>query len=208
MANSGFPFKVPAQIPSGTRVVLDSGEGGTVLKFDDESFEYLVQLDNNERKLLPDFLVASLNGPKSLAEVRRSSWKEGSSLAAIDVARKTTLPVFEEVKKLAHFDSLDFHSPFGAANKVKHPPGLVEEAAEREALVSLMVSLKALLRRQDELLNASERLDEILAGLSDAATLVSHRAWLEEGIQLTGLSLSKVLKYLQLFYGSVYLPPE
>jgi hypothetical protein len=208
LPESGFPFEVPARIPSGTRVIVRNGEGGAVLQFDKPTSGYHIQLDSGERKLFPDSMVASLKGPKLAKEVKLGAWGEGSSLGTADASKKSSLPVMEELKKLARFDPLDYHSSFGAANKLKHPPGLVEETAEREALVSLMASIKKLLRRQDELLNASESLDELLSGLPDDTVMACHRAWLEEGIQRTDLSLRKVLQYMQLFYGSLYLPSE
>jgi hypothetical protein len=88
---------------------------------------------------------------------------------------------------------------------------LVEQAAEREALVTLMASINTALLRQSLLVDALGNLDELLnateEGLEDQA-LDSQRLWLQNGIQQTNATLEKMLQYLEIFYGRAYLPTE
>jgi hypothetical protein len=137
----------------------------------------------------------------------------------IEPKAKKTAPALSELKKLMQFQPLVFRSPVIRAPGTSQEDDdsgvskLVEQAAEREALVSLMGSINTALLRQDLLVDALGNLDELLNATEEdlqdqAAQLDSHRLWLENGIQQTNATLEKMLQYLQIFYGRAYLPTE
>ena len=131
-----------------------------------------------------------------------------------------TRPAIGIVEDLTKFDPVDSKgkgSCSAGSEDIDSPPTVVEQVAEREALVELIGSLNTALLRKDLLLNALEKLDDLVSSRlppealrrdSVSLQLQNHRSWLDNSIRETDYAIDKQLDYLFTFYGEAYLPEE
>jgi len=118
-----------------------------------------------------------------------------------------------ELQKLIQFEPLRGGNGT-TLDKADAKPSLTEKVCEREALVILMNSINNGLQHQENLITALEKVDEYLEKRQEtpmenlAPQVEAERLWLQNCVRQTGEMVDKLLSYLQLFYGSAYLPPE
>lgn len=131
----------------------------------------------------------------------------------------------DKLGELTQFDPLRFrgkqaqstNTDASEENRTMTESEVVDMVAEREALVSLMVSIHKALLRKESLLNGYEKLDYIVASNLEPEVLAAsdvsdhvecHRLWLEHSIRQTDALLDNLLGYLEVFYGRAYLPQK
>lgn len=130
---------------------------------------------------------------------------------------KRSTSAVDTLRELAQFNALRpgkrGTTPVETIDIPVQDAAIVDAVAERTALAALMVAIKKTLVRQEALTDAFEQYETTIFGKADQADFTriydSHKAelaWFAKNKQVSSKALEGLLKFLELFYGQLYLP--
>lgn len=232
-----FGFDVPAYIKVGTTVTAIHWKRrvlhrGIVIAHDPFRSGYLVQFERQELgfQFCPDYEVASHGGPRILVRSGTTSL-DGTNLGAFSdrhmVPGELTYgthygPVFldqvdlrkDKQAKIALLDTMVANG--GVSTKdVSTKKSMVDQLAEREALVDLIGTIDAALKRKTMLLDAIDKCNQDVLSmrekhgqdavkLAESSPFMEHYSWLQANLRITNQTLDSALVLLRTMYGESY----
>lgn len=115
----------------------------------------------------------------------------------------------------AHSDDGQDESIVNDENSSREHTKILEKAAERETLVSLMATIEAATTRKEMMLDALEKFNILMVDClpfgekrdqndKKSSEIEEHYAWLLANLELTNQSLGIATAHLKLMYGGAY----
>ena len=232
-----FGFDVPAYIKVGTTVTAIHWKRrvlhrGIVIAHDPFRCGYLVQFERQELgfQFCPDYEVASHGGPEILVRAGTASL-DGTNLGAFsdrhmvpgELSYGTHYgPVFvnqvdlkmDKQAKIGLLDTMVANENISTKD-TSPEKSIVDKVAEREALVDLIGTIDAALKRKTLLLDAIDKCNKDILSLREkhgqdavksleSSPFMGHYSWLQANLRTTNQSLDSALVMLRTMYGESY----